>query len=328
MVTGLVVNEDVSVPREYYKTTRAMAHTLYKNGIFTIDGDEGKLDQLEGRFSYIMSVEEWKKASEQSIQLTGKGKEYAKFLFFKYFYGIDRPVVLTEGKTDALYLKAALKNLHNDFPSMIQKRTEGDFEYKIKFFKRNAKTRKYLDVNEHGGDAFAHFASQLISSGRNRDFYETLYKLSKKRPREPVILLFDNETKKDGNVEKPLGKFLGTMKKNKVNTNVANEVKSNLFAHITHNVYVATIKLPDGSEEAEIEDLFPQDVLGKVIDGKTFCRDEIHFDKEKNYSKEVLARYVASNWKSIDFSGFRSLFETLNSIIVDYNNVIDNTDHM
>ena len=36
LVTGLVVNEKINVPREYYKDTRAMAHSLYTKGEFTI----------------------------------------------------------------------------------------------------------------------------------------------------------------------------------------------------------------------------------------------------------------------------------------------------
>ena len=28
-------------------------------------------------------------------------KEYKKFLFYRYFYGNDKPIVVTEGKTDS-----------------------------------------------------------------------------------------------------------------------------------------------------------------------------------------------------------------------------------
>lgn len=31
------------------------------------------------------------------------------FLFFKYFYFNEKPLIITEGKTDILYIKAALK---------------------------------------------------------------------------------------------------------------------------------------------------------------------------------------------------------------------------
>lgn len=58
LVTGLVVNEKINVPREYYKDTRAMAHSLYTKGEFTINGVPGTIDQLEGRFAYIDHIME------------------------------------------------------------------------------------------------------------------------------------------------------------------------------------------------------------------------------------------------------------------------------
>ena len=41
-VTGLIVNQKVNVNAEYYRKTRAMAHQLYTNGCFQIDGDHPK----------------------------------------------------------------------------------------------------------------------------------------------------------------------------------------------------------------------------------------------------------------------------------------------
>lgn len=53
MVTGLVVNEKINVNRIYYKETRAMAHQLYKQESFEINGEPGTLNKLEGRFAFI-----------------------------------------------------------------------------------------------------------------------------------------------------------------------------------------------------------------------------------------------------------------------------------
>lgn len=55
-VTGLVVNKKINVNKAYYKETRAMAHKLYRSGTFEIAGEEGTLNQLEGRFSFINQV--------------------------------------------------------------------------------------------------------------------------------------------------------------------------------------------------------------------------------------------------------------------------------
>ena len=36
---------------------------------------------------------------------------YRRFLDFKYFYGIQKPTILAEGKTDNVYLRAAIRAL-------------------------------------------------------------------------------------------------------------------------------------------------------------------------------------------------------------------------
>ena len=81
-VTGVIVNKKISIKREYYKNTRAMANNLYKTGEFYINGEKGSLNQLEGRFTFINQAECFgKKINFQ--QLNGREKEYQKFLFFK-----------------------------------------------------------------------------------------------------------------------------------------------------------------------------------------------------------------------------------------------------
>lgn len=124
-VTGVIVNKKISIKREYYKNTRAMANNLYKTGEFYINGEKGSLNQLEGRFTFINQAECFgKKIIFQ--QLNGREKEYQKFLFFKYFYANEKPLIVTEGKTDVIYLKAALKKMYRDYPELVTKMIKGD----------------------------------------------------------------------------------------------------------------------------------------------------------------------------------------------------------
>ena len=60
VVTGLVVNKKISVDHSYYRKVRAMAHSLYKTGSYEVDGKEGTIKQLEGRFSYIDHIDKYK----------------------------------------------------------------------------------------------------------------------------------------------------------------------------------------------------------------------------------------------------------------------------
>ena len=44
---------------------------------------------------------------------------YQRFLFYKYFIAPENPVLVTEGKTDIIYLRAAIKSLHAKFPQLV-----------------------------------------------------------------------------------------------------------------------------------------------------------------------------------------------------------------
>lgn len=54
--TGLIVNKKLNVKREYIKNTRAMAFKLYKDETFEINGKQGTIEQLTGRFAFIFQI--------------------------------------------------------------------------------------------------------------------------------------------------------------------------------------------------------------------------------------------------------------------------------
>src|SRR5699024_7487999 len=56
-VTGIVVNNKISVPKKFVKETRAMAHSLYNKGEFEIENKKGTINQLEGRFAFINQID-------------------------------------------------------------------------------------------------------------------------------------------------------------------------------------------------------------------------------------------------------------------------------
>lgn len=146
-VTGVIVNKKISIKREYYKNTRAMANNLYKTGEFYINGEKGSLNQLEGRFTFINQAECFgKKIIFQ--QLNGREKEYQKFLFFKYFYANEKPLIVTEGKTDVIYLKAALKKMYRDYPELVTRDDKGGFHYNLSFLKKKYAIKKLFEYTE------------------------------------------------------------------------------------------------------------------------------------------------------------------------------------
>ena len=114
-----------------------MAHNLYSQGTFDIGEGEGSLIQLEGRFAFINQIEQYNNEPEKRKHpfrcLSAREEQYRKFLFYKYFFANEKPLIITEGKTDIAYIKSALKNLYMDYPNLISKKSDTEFEFKITF---------------------------------------------------------------------------------------------------------------------------------------------------------------------------------------------------
>lgn len=319
-VTGLVVNKKISVPSEYYRITKSMAHALYSSGEFTINGNVGTIEQLEGRFAFINQIDKYNhKIDGQPHEfgmLTAREREFKRFLFYKYFYRNSRPIIVTEGKTDVLYLKSALKALYKEYPKLITKNKDERFEFKISFLERNERLQYFLGVRINGADTMQNVYKYFVdNSARERKNYPNYFNYFAKRgnpPENPVILLFDNELES----KRPLYKFLHEQK---ISENRIEELQQNLYLKLLEqaNVYLLTNPLTDGRGECEIEHLFLKETLEHKIDGKEFCLKD-KYDITKFYGKEIFSKYISSNYQSIDFSRFRPLLNALNSIVTSY----------
>lgn len=321
-VTGLVVNKKISVPKEYYKNTRAMAHSLYKNGYFLIDDEVGTIEQLEGRFSFINQINLYNidNKKKNMWHLNSKEKQYQKFMIYKTFYANEKPLIITEGKTDVLYIKAALKKYYKYFPNLITKKDNGNFVFHVNFFKRKQKHSYYLNLVKDGADTIKNIYSNCYIKTKNNKNITTVHdfkKLCGERETNPVILIFDNEMVP--NKDRPLKKFLNEIK---VNASQKDKLKENLYINICDNLYLCTYQLNNKEAcEIEIEDLFPADVLEHEINGRKFSKKDSTHDNGF-YGKNEFSQYVYSNYESIDFSNFISLLSAINEIIELYPNNI------
>lgn len=321
-VTGLVVNKKISVPKEYYKNTRAMAHSLYKNGYFLIDDEVGTIEQLEGRFSFINQINLYNidNKKKNMWHLNSKEKQYQKFMLYKTFYANEKPLIITEGKTDVLYIKAVLKKYYKYFPNLITKKDNGNFVFHVNFFKRKQKHSYYLNLVKDGADTIKNIYSNCYIKTKNNKNITTVHdfkKLRGERETNPVILIFDNEMV--SNKDRPLKKFLNEIK---VNASQKDKLKENLYINICDNLYLCTYQLNNKEAcEIEIEDLFPADVLEHEINGRKFSKKDSTHDNGF-YGKNEFSQYVYSNYESIDFSNFISLLSAINEIIELYPNNI------
>ncbi|NCB51157.1 MAG: RNA-directed DNA polymerase [Clostridia bacterium] len=316
VVTGLIVNQKINVDKCYYKVTRAMAHSLYSKGGLTINGKEGTINQLEGRFSFIDQIERYNNTIDEDSHdfrnLNGREEQYRKFLFFKYFFSNSKPLIATEGKTDVAYLKAALKNLFALYPDLISKTESDDFEFKVSFLRRTKRLRYFFGLSLDGADTLKNVYNFYTGKEGLPNYLKYFNVMSSDKPKNPVILLFDNEL---ANKNKPLYKLVNN---NGLNETQKKDLSDKLNVKISENLFLLTHPLAEGKDECEIENLFDIETLSHVIEGKTLSLDS-KFDNNLYYGKEIFSKYISSNYKDIDFSGFRQLLDKLNEIITTFN---------
>lgn len=318
VVTGLVVNKKINVNRIYYKETRAMAHQLYKEGKFEINGKLANLNQLEGRFAFINQLTRYNNkidGDKHSFNnLSSRELQYQKFLFYKYFYANPKPIIVTEGKTDIAYLKAALKNLYSEYPNLITKNSDGSFEFKVSFLNKTKRLAYFLGIFQDGGSAlnniYNFFDAKTKKSTPN---YLSYFKnISNTSPKNPVILMFDNEIKSGKN--KPIGNFINHAKLDDKKKGILEDKD---MVNIIENLYLLTVPLIDGKPECDIEDLFEKNTLSQKIGGREFCKRD-KYDHSKYYGKEIFSKYILDNYTIINFNKFRSVLNNINNIIEIY----------
>lgn len=321
-VTGLVVNKRVNVVNTYYRSARAMANSLYKTGTFTFKDKSGTIDQLEGVFAFINQVDHYnnllsytnESSSKQSFRnLNGHERQYQKFLFYKYFYAHKKPLIITEGKTDIRYIKAALRSLYRSFPELISKKEDGFFEYNISFLKRTKRLSYFFGIKLDGADTNTDFIKNFLLGDKSANlpnYYECFRNLSDQQPTNPIIFIYDNELS-NSKSKKPLGNLA-----NKTKLDVRS-LKINCHTKLKSNIYIAIPPLVDSNPECEIEDLLPEEVLKVQISGRSFDR-KVQKGDTLHYGKEELSKYVYDNYANINFENFVPLLTALRSSILDY----------
>ena len=328
-ITGLTVNEKVNINRDYYKKTRAMAENLYKTGEFYIDKKPGSINNLEGRFAFINQIDWYdnsknNKGSRRNFEnLNGHEKTYQKFIFYKSFIANEKPLIITEGKTDKVYIKAALRSLNVKYPALIEKDDKGNYHYKISFFNRTDRINYFFNTSRDGGDAITNIykiniGKEYWNSLRYRDFFVRKCNI---KPSNVIIFLFDNETQTN---KKPLYKFLNQYKENENNGNenkdvLINNIKNKCWSKLKDNMFIVCTPLIDEKNETEIEDLLNIE-LDKYehMTGRKYDGSGKKGKKEGFFNKNEFSQYIAKNYKKIDFNEFVPLLDSIKSVIEAY----------
>ncbi len=307
-VTGLIVNKKVNIKKEYYKKSRTMCHVLFQTDEFYIKStsDEikpGTVNQLNGILSFIYNVKEPNNIKKKELnKKKGKKKEdkkkdsavknlYKKFLFYKHFFSLDRPLIICEGKTDIIHLKCAIRQFEKEYPEFVEKNGDS-FNFKVSFLRFSDNLKDVFSTAEG--------TSGLKSIMVSYKYHMEIFKGQGKK--HPVIMLVDNDAG-------------------------ANEIIKILkvkdykqpFHYFLENLYVVLLPQKEDGQEMAIEDLFDKETLETKVGGKTFNRKKI--DDEKEYGKIVFAKHVIeAHQKEINFINFKELLNRFKAVLVDYNN--------
>lgn len=260
-------------------------------------------------------------------------KEYKKFLFYKYFFGNNKPIIVTEGKTDPRYIKAALKNLYQNYPELIEKDGD-DFIFKIEFLNRS-NTVEYLFNIPEGGEGLKYWYNYFSNKEKFQmdskekllypNYIEYFQKLTTREPQHPTIFLFDNEPnnrKKDDKA--PLFLFASYARDLEIDSGNLEQARRGSSNRITKkgSLYImATPLLPDmnNGNSSDIEDLLLSRQKAPILKRKTFSKKE----DPNFYGKEIFSKHVLKNYTKFDFTEFIPLLDGIRNNISDYQNIND-----
>lgn len=305
VVTGLVTNNIVNVRSEYWRTARAMVHTLIRTGEFYLihmvadslgqlneEKQVGKPEQLAGMLYFIHQVDH---LSSQGFSKS-KTEILRRFLIFDRFYRAKQTTLVCEGKTDNVYLTHAIRSLAKEFPQLATISEAGSVEINVsKFRYKGRSTNRVLKLNGGAAD-LGHFLRLYCAETK---------KFTAPGMEWPVIVLIDNDSG-----SKPIYSTIKQLTNQK-------PTGTERYIHVRHNLYVVATPPIGGSYESKIEDLFTTKTLATLLGGRVFNTSN-DYDRKLEYGKADFAyKVVARKATSIDFSGFRPLLERI-AEVVDY----------
>jgi RNA-directed DNA polymerase len=301
-VTGVVVNQKVNIPASYYQTVAAMCHHLFMDGecFVAVGGVKKRFPRrnLRGRLAYIYQVrgkgpKAANKAEDsggQSPKLWASFKLFERFLNYVDLYGAKRPVILCEGVTDNIYIKAAIQASPAEYPLL----SSPTGELKIKQFKYTKSSAAVQQLSGGSGELL-----KLVNS------YSSRTKKFQSPAENPLIIVADSDS-----ANKPLFKIVESRTGLKIGTQP--------WFHLGSNFYVIPIPMVGGID-TPIERLFDQTLLEAIFEGKKFDTKNAETDGTKFYGKKVFAtKVIAPNKATVNFAGFVPLLNAISAAIADY----------
>lgn len=249
-----------------------------------------KQDHEKGKYPPLNRCNQYSDESHK-VAIDGIKNLYSKFVFFKNFYLIEKPLIFCEGPTDNIYLRCALKQLAASYPNLIGI-SSTQKSLKVNFFNRTEINNEMLKLAEGASGL------KFIALGYER--WMKRYTCTGKK--HPVVMIVDND--KGGNeVILPFAK-------------TSRKIKPNIY-YITENLYI--IQIPKiKNMDTELEDYFEPSTLSEVINSKTFNR-KTTFDTQKYYGKSIFAKTIVQKKQAtINFDKFKDILDLVEFVIADY----------
>ncbi|EKK5497478.1 retron Ec67 family RNA-directed DNA polymerase/endonuclease [Enterobacter hormaechei] len=311
-VTGLTVNRFVNVDNKYAKKVRAMAHSLFTKGGYTLTDEKtreqraGDINELGGMLSFIDYVDKHNNRLPHATKTSLNKREnvYSDFLYYSAFWANPKPTILTEGKTDITYLRVALDSLSANYPNLIGNKKIGNKivrDYGVKFFKNTTKSKYFLNLD--GGAS--HLKDFIVGYEKKTNAFKAIAE------QKPVIIVLDNDSGSGGSngiFQTLIGKAFPNITLSK------DELRNQKWTWVTKNLYLIFTPL-NGLNDSSMEDLFHSSVLQTKLGGKVFNRTNAKC-KDNEYGKEFFATgVVLKQRKAINFSNFNYIFESITEII-------------
>ena len=303
MVTGLVTNSYPNVPCEYSHVTRAMCHSVFSNKIPHIvrfyDKEMVKepvgIAVIEGRLSfeyYVKCIKQKRIVKDMQDHPSSFEQTFRDFLLFKTFFKAKRPLIIAEGKSDRIYLRAAARTIFATDTIFYDAGTKA-FNFDVFQFPQRVHDLTGL------ASGTGNLTRGLV---KLRDFTRRYPNLN---PSQPVIFLIDFDEGSKSFVEQ--AKKLFNAKISSTNTED--------FVRLMPGIFLVRTPSVKGSEPSFIESFLPSKVLTTEIEGKMFS-SAAKIDPERNFGKVRMAQHVSLNSDHIKIDGFMPLLERIRTAII------------
>lgn len=315
LATGLIVNDIVNAPIEHVRATRAMCASLFRTGAYhhpTAPSEAiTERGPLEGRLAHTFYVKRRRDLggeeanpirAEMGLRHASIDLLYRRFLIHKHCVAATKAMLITEGKTDIIYLRCAMRALAASFPRLAPTTTPPR-TWPIGFVPPSYVSQAVLGLcNGYGG------MTAFVSG------YDKALKRYTHAPlAHPVIFVVDNDTG---------GKQLFGRATGPGGAKVDFET-STIWHPMGHNLYLLRTPPRPGAASAkgamsDMEDLFMPATLETRLDGKPFDKTKKHGDAMAYGKARFADRVVRPGIGRIDFSGFAPMLQGIIEIIDDY----------